>query len=228
MIYPPVVVLILARGGSKGIKLKNLQQVGGASLIWRAARTCANAESIDRVFVYSDHPEILQEGERAGARGVERPAEESGDRQTSEEGVQSFLRAHNMGTADIMLVQATSPFLRTAHVDEAVGALHSRYSALDSVISVYPVVNYLGFFSPGDYWRPLYPERWRRQDFTPDLYAESGALYLSKRSVWDSGRRMRDRTGIVGVGRWESIEIDDQEDLEIANAIARGKETAHA
>jgi N-acylneuraminate cytidylyltransferase len=232
---PPVVAVILARGGSKGIKLKNLQQVAGQSLVYRAARACAGAETLDRVFVYSDHQQILYEAERGGATPVERPADAAGDRQTSEDGVRHFLTHHDMGGADVMLVQATSPFLRSGHVDEAVRLLHSRYDELDSVVSVFPVSFYLGFIgheerSTARYWKPFYPSRWRRQDFEPDLYAETGALYLAKRSIWDSGRRMGEKTGIVVAGRWESIEVDESEDLEVARAIAPvvRKETGHA
>jgi N-acylneuraminate cytidylyltransferase len=225
---PPVVALIPARAGSRGIPRKNLQEVAGESLVRRAARACVAAERLDRVFVYSDGPEILQEAERAGATPVERPAEVSGDRTTSEETVLRFLRDHDIGSADLMLVQATSPFLRPAHVDEAVAVLHRRYGDLDSVVSVFPLALFLGYLAPiaaegresERLWRPLYPERWRRQDFEPDLYAETGALYLAKRAVWDAGRRTGDRAGIVTMSRWESVEVDDPEDLAVARALA--------
>jgi len=220
------VAVIPARGGSKGIPKKNLQTVDCLSLVYRAAAACARAERLERVFVYSDSPEILQEAERAGAKAVERPAEISGDRVTSEDTVLRFLKDHDMGAADVMLVQATSPFLRPAVVDQAIYTLHSRYEDLDSVVSVFALPFYLGFLSPagrrgaGRVWRPLNPERWRRQDFETGLYAESGALYLSKQSVWLGGRRMGDRCGIVAMGRWESVEIDEPEDLEVARALA--------
>lgn len=222
---PPIVALILARGGSKGLPRKNLQEVDGQSLIYRAARSCVAAEALERVFVYSDSEEIRAEAARAGATPVERPADVSGDRATSEEAVQRYLRDHDPGTADVMLVQATSPFLRSQHVDDAARELRRRYHEVDSVVSVFPVRLYLGFLGEEDrvagrYWRPFYPTRWRRQDFRPDLYAETGALYLAKRAVWDSGRRTGCRAGIVVMEPWESIEIDDQEDLEAARALA--------
>lgn len=51
--------LILARGGSKGIILKNLQTVGGVSLLARAIRTTKLAGL--RVTVSTDHPLIALE-----------------------------------------------------------------------------------------------------------------------------------------------------------------------
>lgn len=50
-------VLILARGGSKGIHLKNLQTVGGISLLSRAIFT-AKAAGLSDITVSTDHPLI--------------------------------------------------------------------------------------------------------------------------------------------------------------------------
>lgn len=53
-------VLILARGGSKGVRLKNLQSVGGVSLVCRAVTTAKNAGLRD-VTVSTDNPYIALE-----------------------------------------------------------------------------------------------------------------------------------------------------------------------
>lgn len=53
-------VLILARGGSKGVRLKNLQTVGGLSLVSRAIKTSKEAGLHD-VTVSTDHPLIALE-----------------------------------------------------------------------------------------------------------------------------------------------------------------------
>ncbi|XP_047995197.1 sorting nexin-8 isoform X2 [Leguminivora glycinivorella] len=53
-------VLILARGGSKGIRLKNLQQVNNSSLLNRAIHT-AKIAGIRDVIVSTDHPLIALE-----------------------------------------------------------------------------------------------------------------------------------------------------------------------
>lgn len=48
---------MLARGGSKGIHLKNLQTVGGISLLSRAIFT-AKAAGLSDITVSTDHPLI--------------------------------------------------------------------------------------------------------------------------------------------------------------------------
>lgn len=53
-------VLILARGGSKGIRLKNLSPVGGISLLARSITTARTAGYQD-ITVSTDHPLIALE-----------------------------------------------------------------------------------------------------------------------------------------------------------------------
>ncbi|KOB68490.1 N-acylneuraminate cytidylyltransferase-like protein, partial [Operophtera brumata] len=53
-------VLILARGGSKGVRLKNLQKVGGRTLIRNTVETARDA-GIDDITVSTDHPLIALE-----------------------------------------------------------------------------------------------------------------------------------------------------------------------
>lgn len=55
-----IAVLILARGGSKGLRLKNLQKVGGTSLLSRTIQTAKAAGFYD-ITVSTDHPLIALE-----------------------------------------------------------------------------------------------------------------------------------------------------------------------
>lgn len=59
-----VTALILARGGSKGIPLKNIAQVAGWSLVGRTVATAREANVFDEVWVSTDHPKIAEEAEK--------------------------------------------------------------------------------------------------------------------------------------------------------------------
>ena len=49
--------LIPARGGSKGIPSKNLQTVGGKSLVVRSIDAAFGSQGVERVVVSTDDPE---------------------------------------------------------------------------------------------------------------------------------------------------------------------------
>lgn len=58
-----VTALILARGGSKGISLKNLVKLHGQSLLGHAIEVAKKAGVFEEVWVSTDHPEIAKEAE---------------------------------------------------------------------------------------------------------------------------------------------------------------------
>ena len=55
---PSTVAIIPARGGSKGVPLKNLQKIAGRSLLARAIESAQATRGIDVVVVSTDHDGI--------------------------------------------------------------------------------------------------------------------------------------------------------------------------
>ena len=73
-----ILAVIPARGGSKGIPRKNLQEVHGAPLIIHTIRHAQEAAQVDHVVVSTDDAEIATVASEAGADVVRRPAEIAG------------------------------------------------------------------------------------------------------------------------------------------------------
>lgn len=57
----PLIALILARGGSKGIRLKNLRFIGGVSLLARSLKVIHKSDVFEDVWVSTDHMDIAEE-----------------------------------------------------------------------------------------------------------------------------------------------------------------------
>lgn len=80
----PILAVIPARGGSKGIIRKNALVVAGHSLLEWSILAARRATRVNRVVVSTDAPELAAIAEPAGAEVVWRPADLCGDRSSSE------------------------------------------------------------------------------------------------------------------------------------------------
>uniref|UniRef100_A0A3Q3J1P1 N-acylneuraminate cytidylyltransferase n=1 Tax=Monopterus albus TaxID=43700 RepID=A0A3Q3J1P1_MONAL len=128
-----VAALILARGGSKGIPLKNIKMLAGVPLIGWVLRAALDSDMFDSVWVSTDHDEIEKVAKSWGARVHRRSPEFSRDASTSLEAIQEFARL-NPHVDVICNIQATSPCLHPKHVKEALQMILQQ--GYDSVFSV--------------------------------------------------------------------------------------------
>ena len=136
-----ILAVVPARGGSKGLKLKNLRKVNGVSLIERVGRVLAEIPWVDRSIVSTDHEGI---GIEAISVGLEkpfvRPKELSGDRVADIDVLAhalKFAEQQDNVTYDVVLMlQPTSPFRRAQHILDTVSLLTDK--GYDSVWTVSP------------------------------------------------------------------------------------------
>lgn len=218
------VAIIPARGGSKGVPGKNLRRVGGISLVERAVRAAAEARGVDLVVVSTDDAEIARVAAAAGARVITRPADLSSDTATSESAVLhalDALAADGVLVGTVVFVQATSPFIPSEGIAEA--AAHIATDRYDSVFSAHETYGFL--------WRRDADQlaiavnhdasnRPRRQDREPH-HLETGAFYaFTADGFRAAGHRFFGRIGIVDVPETSAIEIDDEHQLAVADALA--------
>ena len=132
-------VLIPARGGSKGVPGKNLRPVGGIPLLARCIRAARAAKSVGAIWVSSDDACIGQLGEEEGARWLQRPSELSGDQASSELALlHALTELAERGPLPALFVflQCTSPFTTGPQIDAVVNAL--QLSQANMAFSVMP------------------------------------------------------------------------------------------
>ncbi|GAB3518210.1 hypothetical protein GCM10027402_02960 [Arthrobacter monumenti] len=216
-----VTAIIPARGGSEGIKLKNLEMVAGQTLLARAIESAQQANAITDVVVSTDHPLIRAEAERMGAIVIDRPESLSGSEATSESALIYTLEQLDPEPAVTVMIQCTSPFISDVHLDQAVDRV--LHGGEDCVFSAAENHNFL--WSTGDdgvtavghdaAFRP------RRQDREPQ-YRETGAFYVMRtRGLKSSGHRFFGRLGLQIVPEDTAIEIDTPADLATVRAMVR-------
>jgi CMP-N,N'-diacetyllegionaminic acid synthase len=123
-----VLVIVPARGGSKGVKLKNIRTVNGKALVTLVGEVVSQVDYIDYAMVSTDHDKI---SEVAKACGLEvpffRPDCLSGDRIGDVEVLlHSLLECEKLNNERydlIVMLQPTSPMRTAKHVRDAIELL---------------------------------------------------------------------------------------------------------
>ncbi|XP_030018339.1 N-acylneuraminate cytidylyltransferase A [Sphaeramia orbicularis] len=180
-----VAALVLARGGSKGIPLKNIKMLAGVPLIGWVLRAARDSDRFDSVWVSTDHDEIEKVAKAWGAKVHRRSPEVSRDSSSSLETIQEFIRL-NPEVDIVCHMQATSPCLHPFHIQEALDMITKQ--GYDSVFSVVRRHQFRWTeIKKGSDERTvplnLVPtKRPRRQDWDGEL-CENGSFYFSKKQL---------------------------------------------
>jgi CMP-N,N'-diacetyllegionaminic acid synthase len=76
-----VLAIVIARGGSKGIKLKNLRKINNKTLIWHVGNIIKKIKYLDKAIISTDHYKIAKEAIKAGIEvPFSRPKKIAGDK----------------------------------------------------------------------------------------------------------------------------------------------------
>uniref|UniRef100_A0A8C8ST38 N-acylneuraminate cytidylyltransferase n=1 Tax=Pelusios castaneus TaxID=367368 RepID=A0A8C8ST38_9SAUR len=210
--------LVLARGGSKGIPLKNIKPLAGIPLIGWVLRAAIDSGVFQSVWVSTDHDEIEKVAKQFGAQVHRRSPEVSKDSSTSLEAIQEFLRYHPEVTI-VGNIQATSPCLHPADLIKVAKMIQE-----DGYNSVFSVVRRHLFRwreikkGVNEVTKPLSlnpAKRPRRQDWDGELY-ENGSFYFAKRHVIEKGRLQDENGTYYEMCAEHSVDIDVDIDWPIA------------
>jgi CMP-N,N'-diacetyllegionaminic acid synthase len=225
-----VLAIVPARGGSKGIPRKNLVLLRGQPLISYTLRAAQTAKSVTDILVSTDDDEIASVCEQAGVPvPCRRPAALAGDGAGMIETVLHALdwwRDRQGNDPElVVLLQPTSPLRSADDIDGTVALL--RESGRPSAVSVHEMTEHpmecvrLAGASWTFLERP--PEGVvRRQDYGARFHFINGAVYAARPEfVRGRGTLMveGDETALFVMDRIRGIDIDDSEDLHLAEAI---------
>lgn len=220
----PTPAIIPARGGSKGVPRKNLKELQGKPLIvWTIEQVLATPGL--EPYVSTEDAEIADVSRAAGAHVIQRPMELAQDTTASEPVVEHAIEhvTAELGRPEqVMFLQATSPLRLAGTLERCLREFAE--SGADSLVGVVPSEIFI--------WRnkthveALYPfeARPRRQDITPEqmLYRETGSLYLTKTSIYETlHNRLGGEISLFVMDALEGIDIDAEEDFVLAEELLR-------
>ncbi len=214
--------LIPARGGSKGIKRKNIKNFCGKPLIYWSIRIALESELIDRVIVSTEDFEIAEIAKSFSAEiPFIRPSELSKD---DVSGIAPVLHAlENLPEIDdLILLQPTSPLRRLKDIED-IFQKRLKFQS-DSAVSITKSTKNMDIFFQLSRENKLISlsnnVNIKPRQLYPDNYILNGSMYLSTReSIMNNRSLITDRTVGYKMPAEYSIDIDSYFDWEIAEYL---------
>jgi CMP-N,N'-diacetyllegionaminic acid synthase len=224
----PILAVIPARGGSKGLPGKNIRPLGGLPLIAHSIRLAKMCPEIARCIVSTDDPQIR---DVAIAHGGDvpflRPPELARDDTPMTPVLQHALAecegADGRMFGSLLLLDPTSPGRLPSDVARAVELLDSDPAAQGVIACSQPTFNpfWVGVVEKGAYMAPAFegPEYQRRQD-VPKFMRINGSLYLWRRDFLASGASWRDAPHrALEIPEARAFSIDDLYEFQLAEQL---------
>lgn len=226
-----ILATIAARGGSKGIKNKNLRPLLGKPLIAHTLLQIKSWGKFDNLVVSTDSEAIAAVARAYGAEvPFLRPAELAGDSSGKMDALRHCLiscESHFARRFDAVFdLDATAPVRRTADL-EAMVALSSE-SGADCVFSVTaarknPYFNMVEQNADGTVsLSKTLPGTVRRRQDAPKVYDMNASMYVYRRDfLLDEGNKMpySGRSVAYVMGEEAAFDIDNEMDFAIVEMI---------
>ena len=216
----------LARGGSKGIKNKNLAKINGKPLIYYTIKEVKKSKNITNYIVSTDSLKIKDIAEEYKAEvPFIRPKKFSKDNSSSASALKHALiqceKFYNKKFDYIIELMATNPLKSVKDINNVIKIL-IRYKA-DSVIAVNQIFDHhparIKKIIKGKLYDFAVKEKLesRRQDLKPKAYVRSGSIYaMSRRFVLQKKRYFSGKSYAYILPSERTVNIDDENDLLIA------------
>ena len=215
--------IILARGGSKGIKLKNLIKINGKPLIYWTIKSCLKSKKIHSTWVSTDNKLIADYSKKLGANIIPRPYKYAKDNSASDS---AWLHAINflkkkISIKNVVGLQPTSPIRNKNDIDKACKKFtNKKYDSLFTAMSITDhfiwklknkklIANY------------NYKRRLLRQKIEPK-YLENGSFYIfNAKDFLKYKRRLFGKIGVYVMEKINSLQLDEPEDIQFFNSLKK-------
>lgn len=227
-----ILVVVPARGGSRGIPRKNLVELGGRSLLRWAVEAGLASQRAHRVVVSTDDAEIADEARRSGAevpflRPAELAADDTTDLPVFQHALTWLEREEGYRPDLVVHLRPTSPARRPGLVDAAVAHLEANPGATSlRSVSPAPQTPWKMYDIREGYLHPLLgtleEEAFNQpRQQLPDAWVHDGVIDVVRADVIRAGSMSGPRMVAWRSEPFESVDIDHPEDLARAERALR-------
>lgn len=223
-----ILAFIPARGGSKGIKDKNIFPVCNKPLIAYTIEAALDCNYIDDVIVSTDSEKIAEVAKNFGAEvPFLRPSELASDTSKTLDAILYTLsELEKIGKIfdDLILLQPTSPLRTAEDINKALEkyfkfgrkSLVSLSEVNDSPILMRKIISEDKMEKLLDVNSTI-----RRQDMQK-FYRVNGAIYINKISEIDCQTSFNDNEIPFVMSQENSVDVDEYQDLEVVKYFIKG------
>ena len=223
-----VLAVCPARGGSKGILLKNIRPIAGVPMVARVGMLVKDVPEVDRAVVSTDHDVIAEVAQVSGLDApFRRPSDLSGDRVAD-----LPVLVHALEKCEcidkkrydiVVMLQPTSPLRRPEHVSGTIRMLlEENWDAVWTVSETDSKSHPLKQLTVEDgrlgYYDPQGAKIIARQQLLP-VYHRNGIAYaITRECLLGQGTIMGARTGAL-VLQGHFVSIDTEWDCDLVEFI---------
>ena len=225
-----ILVVVPARGGSKGIKLKNIQSVGGIPLVARVGQVVTQLDWVDRAVVSTDHQRIATIAKQCNLDvPFLRPKEISGDIVADWDVLKHallYMEKTDDKRYDItVMLQPTCPLRKPEHVTKCVnkliaGGYDSVWTISETDSKNHPLKQLTFFDEKLDYYNQKGAKIIARQQLDK-VYHRNGAAYAISRDCILNKKSIKGNHTSAVIIEDPLISIDSQFDIDLCEFLLR-------
>lgn len=220
-----IIAIVPARGGSKGIRQKNIRMLGGLPLLGWTLRACKLSQKLTRIIVSTEDDYIKQIASQYEVEILKRPQELAEDHVHAIEVILYILDEQKINDdAIISMLLPTSPFRTWEHIDRSIKLLENNphYSSVIGLEDISTEVRLRYIDENSTLQMVLNREKNVQRQEAREIYHVNGAIFVSQ-----AGKLREYKTFHIDGARpfimdkEASVEIDTYEDYFLAQRLVR-------
>lgn len=223
-----ILAIIPARGGSKGIKLKNLRKIKRKTLIYYTSKIIKKIKMIDDAIISTDHAAIAKEASNVGLlvpflRPKKLSGDKIGDVPVLIDAIKKFEKIKKVKFDIILMLQPTSPIRKMKDIVDCIKLVNKK-----NVDSVWTVNEIDIRFNPLkqlqinnrklNHYLKAGKSIVRRQQLCK-TYIRNGVCYAIKRNTIIKKKSLMGKYCLPKIIKSKTINIDSMNDLKEAEKL---------
>ena len=212
------ICFIPARGGSKGIKNKNLKKINKLTLLDITIKAALKSKMFSKIILSSDNNKILNLGKKYKILNLKRSFKNSKDNSLTDAALIETLKNIKFKYDNIVIMQVTSPLRKINTIRNFLNYCEKNkvetcctVTLLEDQISVY-----------GKFFNPILNKKnMRTRQKRKKFLIENGLLYFINKSFFLKRKKIfpKKNWNFYITDKYESIDINNINDLKICKKL---------